>query len=266
MSFSELLSGQYARYFSRNADTPGTLWVFQHIPKTAGSSFSQEFGSRLQPAGNVHAEHADPRPARETMEESLTAFIDDLPRTPYRFVSGHLRGPQINRIVRAHGRTRLVSILREPLARVVSDFRYMRTSAHPRQEEAIARHPRFEDYVEDPVTQNKMFRFLRRNPKASLDETLEHLEQRFTLVGTLDHYELICRTFFRLLGVDAAPAIHANKTAARRENEIEGLDRLRNRILELNADDLRLYRHFASRLDKVEPTLTQWMDAHPLPS
>lgn len=263
MSWADLLSGQSARFFTRNADAPGRLWVFQHIPKTAGSSFGQEFGKRLLPAANVHADHADPRPARETLEESLAAFIADLPRTPYRFVSGHLRGPQINRIVRAHGRTRLLTMLRDPLARVVSDFRYMRTAAHGRQDEAITRHPTFEDYIADPLSQNKMFRFLRRNPKATVDETIEHLQQRFALVGTLDQYELSCRVLFRLLGENAVPAIHANRTAARPDNEIESVDRLRTRILELNADDVRLYQHFAGHLTVAAPGLIQWLDAHP---
>lgn len=266
MSWADLLSGRTALFFKRNADAPGTLWVFQHIPKTAGSSFGQEFGKRLLPAGNVHADYSDPRPARETMEESLAAFIAELPRTPHRFVSGHLRGPQVNRIARAHGRTRLMTLLREPLARVVSDFRYMRTSAHPRREEAMQRHPRFEDYVVDPLSQNKMFRFLRRNPKSTLNETIEYLEQRFSLVGTLDQYALSCRILFRLLGEDAVPAIHANKTHGRQENEIENLDRIRARILELNALDLRLYEHFAGCLADVAPGLDRWMDAHPLPS
>ncbi|MGQ0618742.1 MAG: hypothetical protein ACT4QA_02310 [Panacagrimonas sp.] len=266
MSWIDLLSGRTAYFFTRNADAPGTLWVFQHVPKTAGSSFSQEFGKRLQPAGNVHADYADPRPTRETMEESLAAFIDGLPRMPCRFVSGHLRGPQVNRIVRAQGRTRLVTLLREPLARVVSDFRYMRTSAHPRQDQAVERHPGFEDYIADPVSQNKMFRFLRRNPKATLDETIDHLEQRFALVGTLEQYALSCRILFRLLGEDTVPAIHANRTVARQENEIGNLEALRARILELNADDVRLYEHFAVRLAHAAPGVGKWLDAHPLPS
>ena len=266
MGFGTLLSGDPGRYFAAHVDRPGALWVFQHIPKTAGSSFGQEFGQRLQPAANVHADHADPRPARDTLEASLVAFLSGLQTTSFRFVSGHLRGPQVARIQKAHPDTRLITLLREPFARVVSDYRYMRTPAHGRQAEAIARHADFEAYLADPVSQNKMFRFLRRGPRATLEQTLADLEQRFTLVGTLDHYALCCGVLFRLLGVQAQPAIHANRTAARHENAIEDLDRYRARVLELNALDVALHAHFATRLSAAEPSLHAWLETPPAAS
>lgn len=263
MGFGALLCGDAAHYLAAHADRPGTLWVFQHVPKTAGSSFGQEFGQRLQPAANVHADHTDPRPARETLEASLAAFLARLKSNSVRFVSGHLRGPQVARIQQAHPDTRLITLLREPFARVVSDYRYMRTPTHARQAEAIARHADFEAYLADPVSQNKMFRFLRRGPRATLEQTINDLEQRFTLVGTLDHYALSCAVLFRLLGVQAKPAIHANRTAARSENVIEELDRYRERVLELNALDVALHAHFSTRLSAAAPSLRAWLETTP---
>lgn len=264
--FGALLDGDSVRYQAAQADVPGALWVFQHIPKTAGSSFGQEFGQRLQPAFNVHADHDDPRPARETLEISLASLLSALPSTRYRFVTGHLRGPQITRIQKSHGDTRLITMLREPFARVVSDYRYMRTPAHSRHAEAIARHRDFQAYVADPVSQNKMFRFLRRNPSATLAQTIEDLERRFTLVGTLDQYALCCRVLFRLLGAQGEPLIHANRTAERAENQIENLEHHRDQILRLNALDVSLYEHFACRLEAAAPRIQAWAQGTTSPS
>lgn len=266
MAFDTLLSGDFARYQRDSGDRPDLLWVFQHVPKTAGSSFVQELSQRLKPHANVHADHGDPaRPARETLDESLERFLAELPARRFRFVSGHLRGPQIQRIRRAQPLLHLVTILREPVARVVSDFRYMRTPAHPSHQQAITEFPRFEDYLADPRSQNKMFRFLRRNPKATLEETIEDLEKRFVLVGTLDHYALCGRVLFRLLGEDRAPQLHTRKTESRAENEIPNLEALRPQVLLCNALDQAIYTHFTARLEAVRERLEAWL-ASPLPA
>lgn len=260
MALATLLAGDCARYQRECTDQPDALWVFQHIPKTAGSSLAQELRQILRPAANVHADHANPaRSAMDTLEEALRTVVMELPTRRYRLIHGHLRGPQIQQIRQKQPLLRALTVLRDPVARMVSDFRYMRTPAHPSYRQVIAQYPRFEDYLADPRSHDKMFRFLRRNPATTLEQTITDLERRFVLVGTLEQYALFGRILFRLLGRQQAPQVHARRTEALAENQIENLDALRPQILQCNLLDQALHAHFSARLDAVSARIGEWL-------
>jgi len=261
MSIAQLLDGDVDGWFRDQSDRDGLLWVFQHIPKTAGSSFRQEIAARLQPDANIHADHADrSRRAADSLQDALERFVVAYPQRQHRFASGHLRHAHVQRIASLGPQVRLVTMLRDPVARMVSDYRYMRTPSHPTFQDVIARYPSLADYVADPVTHNKMFKFLRPRGNSSVADVIADMERRFSFVGTQDDYSLALRTLLRLLGVDASPKVHTRRTVDSADNAVDELEQLRPRLEEANALDRALHDHFSSRLGAVRAALQQWLD------
>lgn len=258
-------TGAWAQYLRDHADQPGRLWLFQHLPKTAGSSFRQELAEVLHPSANIHADHHDlQRPALDSLNEANQRFIAELPTRGYRFASGHLRQPQVEAIVAAWPNTVVFTMLREPVARMISDYRYMRTPAHPSHQQVIARYPRLEEYLAQPATHNKMFRFLRAHPRETVDELIARLESRYLLVGTQAHYDLCCTLLLRLLGRPRRQQVHNRRTEDLASNQIPNLSELMPQLLAANQHDLRLYQHFASKLDALQLQLSSTSTAEAL--
>lgn len=259
MSIKTLLQGDVAAYFRDNADTPDTLWVFQHIPKTAGSSFRTEIARKLRPQANVALNGMGGRKFA-TVQSALDTFLGELRETPFRFASGHLSRPQIEAIQAAHPRVRLVTMLRDPVERVISDFRYQRTPKHAGHEQFIERFPSFESYLESPLSHNRQFEFLRRGPEADTAAVIADLESHYAFVGLTEMYPLARHLLLALIGIeDAQPPETRNRTEARAENEIPGLDALRPRIRELNAQDEAIYEHFRAGLRAQREPLQKFL-------
>jgi hypothetical protein len=254
MGIGTLFSGNFDEYFKESRDTPSTLWFFLHIPKTAGSSFRAELADRLRPQANVHVDHAKTDlPRNERMQAAIDAFVAEatVAPVPFRFASGHLKYSEVLDVLRAmravQRRMRVITMLRDPVARVISDFRYMRTPAHPTYQAVIAKFPTLESYIEHRSAQNKMMRFLRRRGKDSTADVIKDMEQMYSFVGLTERYDLSARTLFKVLAFKEAPEVYTRKTESREENRIDNLEQMLPRIRELNAQDIEIYDHFAAK-------------------
>ncbi|MGQ0619785.1 MAG: hypothetical protein ACT4QA_07665 [Panacagrimonas sp.] len=259
MSIGLLLNGDVASYFRENADVPGVLWVFQHIPKTAGSSFRTEIARRLRPQANVAVNGMGGRHF-SSVQEALDTFLDELPRRKFRFASGHLNRRQIASIETCGRPVRLATMLRKPVDRVISDFRYQRTPKHAGHQKFIAQFPDFESYLESRSSQNRMFEYLRTGSASSADSVIADLEANYTFVGLTEMYPLARHLLFTLLGIEQTPAPESrNRTQASSDNEIPNLDTLRERISRLNADDEAIYSHFLGRYRENREAIVQFL-------
>lgn len=258
---NRLAESDVAGYFEANADAPGAIWLFQHIPKTAGSSFRAELARRLLPEANIAVDYGDDtRPHNVKLREAVEAFRAAAQRRPVRFASGHLPRPMIEQIRSAQPEVRLLTMLRDPVARVVSEFRYQRTPQHPPYRAFIERFPRFEDYLTAPESQNKMMEFLRRSPADSVADVIADLERSYSFIGVTECYELSCRILFRLLGEDALPSVYERRTLKQPNNQIPGLEDRVPRIRELNALDQQVYDHFRGLLERQRPVIERFLN------
>lgn len=249
MSLAGLLDGEVAEYLSREADRPGALWLFIHIPKTAGSSFRAELASRLKPDRNIVVDYEDEAtPFHERLQAVVQSFADSLEQQPVRFASGHIFRSHAAFIAQRHPDLRAITMLRNPVARVVSDFRYARTPKHPPYREFIRQFPRFEDYVNSPASQNKIHEFLRRSPADTPEQVILDVERTFSFIGVTEMYYLSCRVLFALLGDTRNPSVYERRTEASEDNEIADLEQLTPRIRVLNAKDVAIYDHFHNLL------------------
>ena len=249
MSLIPLIEGRLEDYFQENADQPDALWYFIHVPKTAGSSFRQELASRLKPEANIVVDRApSDLPHRERLAAAVKQFLADPKYRKCRFASGHVPYVLARPIFAQRKPLRLVTMLRDPVERVISDFRYQRTAAHSGREESLRRFPTFESYIRQPGTQNKMYKFLRENPQQNVNDAIASIERSFAFVGITEDYDWSASLLFQLLGITEKPSVYARKTESNADNEIGDPEQWKQLILDSNRQDVRLYRHFRQKL------------------
>ncbi|MRX50365.1 hypothetical protein GI374_07860 [Paracoccus sp. S-4012] len=226
------------------------LWFFVHVPKTAGSSFSAELARDMRPYTNVHVTYGEKAGvAREAREAALQAFIAGDRIASARSASGHMPFNVSACLRETRPDTQYFSILRAPVARVVSDYRYQRTPAHPSYREFIDRFASIEDWIGSAGVQNKMAKFLTGLRQPSIEETLRIVDEDYAFIGLLEMYPMSFNLLFSLMGVDGKqPEEHRRKTPDTDDTRVEMTPALERRIKELNAVDVALYEHVRRRL------------------
>jgi hypothetical protein len=235
-------------YFEEESDRDGDLWLFLHIPKTAGSSFRAELASALKPNDNIVVNYRDETiPFGAQRDAVVSDFIERHRQSPRRFVSGHLRMRHVARIKEAHPATKIVVMLRDPIKRIVSDYRYQMTDVHPLHESFQKKFPTIEHYLDDEVSHNKMFSFMAL-PGEDAAAVVARIERTFAFVGLVETYPVSFRTMFHLLGKERRPKVHTRKTTETAENKVELDGRLAGSLKAANSLDLAIYRHFRQRL------------------
>ena len=248
LSFGAFATLPLGEFLKREA-APEDLWVFIHIPKTAGSSFAAEWSELQRPYRNVHVDYEDRDTPYDTkLERAVDQFIADAATTSYRACSGHLTMRHVLKIRKARPETRIISLLRDPVERVISDFRYARTPAHPPYQEFIRQFPTIESYVDSPASQNKMFRFLTPDPKLRANELVEFLDESTSFIGVTEMYPMSFNILLRLNGFNRMPTQHRGKTEATDLNKVERTPELIKRIRETNDRDVALFNVVRERM------------------
>lgn len=256
-----LLAGDFDDYVRANGDDPEALWFFLHIPKTAGSSFWHEIARAKKPSFNIAIDHQPHLTGEESRAHALSSFIDDLRRAPVRAARGHFPYNSLGALGHAASGLRLITMLRDPVERVISDYRYSRTPAHPEHRDVIRQYPTIEHYIHARETQNKMVAFLRSHPNETILDLAARISREFAFIGMTEHYGISRLVLFRLLDVEPGPPEHRRRTEALPENEIAVTTELRAVIENLNALDVELYEYFASRWSLQRRTIEEWLGA-----
>lgn len=250
-----LFDGRLSEYFDRRPDEQSSL-VLHHIPKTAGSSLFTELGQVLRPRLGVTK---GPNSQFETMKEALAHHLPAIASGKYKFITGHFDRPDIGLIL-AQTPAEVVTILRDPVGRVVSDYRYTLTPKHPGYEKVRVRYPTLESYLDDPRRANLMFRRLRRSEDDTVADVIDDVESNYAFVGLTEEYPLSRRTIFSLVGAQPPGApLQANRTVDTPENQTDWRD-LVERIREVNEVDVALYEHFRGRFAAIRGALAEQLD------
>jgi Sulfotransferase family len=221
------------------------LWLFIHVPKTAGSSLRAAIADQLQPNYNINIDATGSAMTRdEAFKAEIEKFIALDKGQPFAFASGHVKMDEALHIRNAVGRpVKFITMLREPVRRVISEFRYQCTPAHPDHQEFRQRYPTVESYVEDPHSQNKMFRHLALREE-TVPATCARLEADFAFVGVVEMYPLAVKQFSKIIGARIAAGTRARVTEATEHNAVDVTNELTRTIRQLNPLDEQLWRHF----------------------
>ncbi|WP_203076708.1 sulfotransferase family protein [Falsiroseomonas ponticola] len=215
------------------APVPAQL-VFIHLPKTGGFALHAAL-ARALPADRVlrigdEAEHA--------------AFLAMAPEqvAGRALVSGHVTVNEA--LERARPDARFVTLLRDPVARLLSAFNYMATwPGHPLH--AVFRDRGFAEFIRESAHGLAGEACRQLTGAASAKEAIPILEGCYALVGTTARVDDVATTLHRWLGV--APG------AVERENVTTGQGRITldsetcEILLEVTREDRALFEHVAIR-------------------
>jgi hypothetical protein len=228
--------------FARHFRTNGTVWIFQHIPKTAGTSLTRELSGTLAPYRNIFVRPGTTLGGRgDLLMAEVETFIEAHRTRSFVSASGHLMPPHVRRIQEAIPNARVFTFLRDPVARLVSDYRYAKTPRHQPHEEFARRFPTIEAYIEDPISQNKMWRFVRPGNRPFSEEALGTAFHRYAFFGLVSELSLHFQFLSGLTTFPRRPVAQANVTEGQSDNAVEISPELRSRIEALNGDDCALY-------------------------
>jgi hypothetical protein len=269
MVLRDLYEGRFAAYFGALANTDA-LWLFVHVPKTAGSSFNAELTPLLKPNHHVFIDYTQTaeKPYHTLYDEAVERFIAQAQDTPLRYATGHINGGHVERIMAALPRVRPVTLMRQPVSRFISDYRYQRTPMHPGHEKFRQDFPTIEDYLGQKGEWNKTANYLvpphiRRD---GAEACIDYVMARYAFVGIQEMYPLSLRMVTTLAGSPARPGAKHRVNAPTPENSVELTPELERSIRSHNALDMALYEVFAKNLAAVRGELIAYLDeTAPLP-
>ncbi len=265
MPLKTLLDGDFNKYLQEERNHDRCLWLFLHIPKTAGSSFGSELARYLRPKQNIEIDYSriaqlqvEGDPFRFLMREAVQEFIANTRVDPHRLAMGHLVSSDARMISSQVEHVKLVSMLRHPVDRFVSDFRYQRTPGHPLFRDFIEKFPTIEDYLDSGETDNLMARTLCEGP-LDVRELIDHIERNFSFVGFQEDYALHFSLMMRLLGTKGRPTYFERKTEDCRDNMVNVTDRLYQRIANQSSIDMEFHAHFKRRFEEIRIPLLAYL-------
>lgn len=257
MMMDLLFEERFDEYF-RQAAIGGELCVFVHVPKTAGTSLRGEIAQILQPDVNIAVDYTETnRSFHERMDEAVDLFMSEAAANGVRFASGHILARHVQRIRGSFPSARFVTFLRDPVQRVISDYRYQRSPRHPVHAEFIKQVPSLEAYLEIRSERNKTAQHLVA-PEVllggDLAECVDYVKRSYVFVGVQEMYPISFRTLTTLMGSPSWPRLRENVNT---DNDAERQvpRELTERIRAANAIDVAIYDAFFPRWQAVREAL-----------
>lgn len=246
MAFNELEVFGPAE-FVRRRRAPDALWGFVHIPKTAGTSLVNALRRSFDPIYAIRPttpQGADAAP--ETNQwDSIRDFVLRQSHMPherrYRMFTGHLESVRVDFITQAFPESRLFTIIRDPVERLISNYRYSLSTSYPHRELFANTYPSFEHYISLPGSQNTMAKYLLGHGRNITENNLGEVFEKFDFVGSLGRYRESLHMLGSLLGIGEISLDRLNVTANAPNSEIEIGPGLRAELLKLNHLDVALY-------------------------
>lgn len=208
--------------------------VFIHLPKTGGMSLHTAISNALPPEATLRI--GDDEEHAAFLHMGRPALRDR------RFISGHFRLE--DGLARAQPHARFVTVMRDPVARILSSFNYMATWAdHPLH--ATFRDLTFGEYVHSAGEnlQSQACRQLTGMQRA--EDAIPILEACYALVATTEHVAKLAPIMAAWLGIP--------EPAMTRENVTPGQGRITldtatcETLLAVTREDRALYEHVARR-------------------
>ncbi len=262
MALDSFFAARFQLYFDQLLST-APLWLFVHVPKTAGSSLNAELTPILSPSHHIFVDYSklDRRPFNEMLDEAVETFIAKAQTRRYRYCTGHITAPHVTRIAASLPDVRPITLLRDPVTRFVSDYRYQRSSMHPGNQQFSEQHPTLESYLDQPGEWNKAAAHL--VPHHLRDDTqacIDHLDRAYAFIGIQEAYPLSLRLITTLAGAPRRPGVFKRVNTPTPETAIALSPALTERIRARNALDVAIYDSFATRFRAVGPALEAYLD------
>jgi hypothetical protein len=265
-----LLSALFARdfegYFAQ-AGSSAPLWLFVHVPKTAGSSIETEARAILAPSVNLDIDHTDTeRSYQARFDAAVGRFVAAYPERKERFASGHINDRQVEAIRTGIAGVRCFTMLRHPIGRLISDYRYQRSAMNLAQEEFVRTTPSFEAYAARRHVHNKMAAHLVPRPmleSGDVDACVAYMLDRYAFIGLQEMYPLSLRVLTTLLGEPRAASAQLRVNPETEETRVTLSAAHDLELRGRNAIDLGIFQAFTGRWRGIRTDLREFLRRQP---
>ena len=244
-TFLTLTAESVADYVGQNRASNG-MWLFHHIPKTAGSSLAAELAVNAGEFLNILPDYEQREiPFQVRLDNAFKRFQKRVRQgqtgeaAPVRSASGHLTSRYVVEAVRAFPQTNVFTFLRHPVNRMISEYSYNCSPAHPPHREFVADFPTFEDFARSPEEQNKMAYYMFGPIKLDTTEALAEMDRRYRMIGLQERYPVSFLLLSSMIWAPSLPKMRERVSGAASGPEIPAA--VRARIIESNQLDLALF-------------------------
>lgn len=269
MTMRMLLDEKFDDYFEA-AGQKNTLWVNQHVPKTAGSSLRRELADELWPNANIHLDGTDPSvPYHERLDIAVGDFLKSMKKRPYKLASGHIFARHVATIDDAAPHAKFITFLRDPTARFISDYRYQRTPMSPGHERFRQDFPTIESFMTLPWTRNQISNYLLPkdpDPAGDADRAVDFLLDRFEFIGLQEDYDLSFQALARRIGFNRKPTHRVRENPDSSDNPTAMTSAQMRQIAEANAFDHAIVERIRARFNQIRQPLSEWLARMKLPA
>lgn len=258
---STLFAGDFDRYFAEASRGTG-LWLFIHVPKTAGSSLEVDLATFLKPFANIEIDYTDStKPYQVLFDEAVQRFIDRHLATPCQGAAGHIVARHSDMIRRAIPDVRCFSMLRNPINRIISDYRYQRSHMNTARENFIRTTPDFDAYVARKHVHNKSATALVPKPivdAGDIPAAVQHVLDNYTFIGLQEMYPLCVRALTTLMGNPRSPEARV-RVNTETEDQVVLTPEKDAELRRLNAVDVGLFQAFLERWRPIRDDLRAYL-------
>ncbi|MFV1462743.1 sulfotransferase family 2 domain-containing protein [Phaeobacter sp. JH57H2] len=217
---------------------PNDVILFMHIPKTAGMSVGKALQAAFDIFHPVSWENTN-QSFRNKTRKALYRRSDEA--NPCRQVlMGHFGWSDVMYWRHQELPLKCATIIRDPLDRFVSNYRYNTSDKHPQHEAFAARYPTLEAYAQALPLDYQLS--LMTGAFYSFDHALEKLNRYYSFIGVTEHLGASLQHFRRSHGLAAELAEHRENTGSKAKAAEEIPDAVRNIVGEKSRNDARLHQ------------------------
>ena len=264
---ADLFAGRFEQYFSATDAPP--LWLFVHVPKTAGSSLHADLSALLKPSTHIVVQGKNRRKSREALfDAAVQEFLERHAAKQFRFVSGHLWASNTQTLRDKVPGLRCFTMLRDPLARIVSDYRYQRSELNPVHVDFTAKNPDFDTFVARPHVHNRIARALLPQlmiETGDIDAGVRFVMNNFAFVGVQERYALSVQALTESMGHQRQPRAQVRVNKETPESRISLTPAQEAQFRRLNTLDYGLVRVFREKWDQIATDLGAYLARHTEP-
>ncbi|TCL09054.1 2-polyprenyl-3-methyl-5-hydroxy-6-metoxy-1,4-benzoquinol methylase [Shimia isoporae] len=179
------------------------------------------------------------------MTAEFEEALNNAPTGSTCMISGHYRYRDIRECLkRSDRKVHLVTSLRDPVKRFISDYLYCTSDRHTDQKGFLERFPDFETYLNTPLQYNKQLQYLQPYEGASFLETIEAIKRDFYGVMLVERFDDDSEQLLRRLGL-SVPQVERVNTAKKPTVAAELFNKYGDQIREKSAEEIALYEAFA---------------------